>query len=93
MAGLVEKPIAISAEVLAQKARPMANHLMECSGNARSARFGMMSVAAWDGVPLQAILEMAKPRESTASVLVSGFDHYQEESMTSRTRRRLDIQA
>jgi DMSO/TMAO reductase YedYZ molybdopterin-dependent catalytic subunit len=81
--GLIEKPIAISAEVLAKKARPMGIHLMECSGNTRSAHFGMMSIAAWDGVPLQEILQMAKPRRSGVRVLVSGFDRYQEESMTS----------
>lgn len=85
VSGLIEKPFTISAEVLAKKARPMGIHLMECSGNTRSAHFGMMSVAAWDGVPLQEILETAKPmtKKSGARVLVSGFDRYQEESMTS----------
>jgi DMSO/TMAO reductase YedYZ molybdopterin-dependent catalytic subunit len=83
VAGLIEEPIAISAEVLAKKARPMGTHLMECSGNTRSAHFGMMSVATWDGVPLQEILETAKPKLSGVRVLVSGFDRYQEESMTS----------
>jgi DMSO/TMAO reductase YedYZ molybdopterin-dependent catalytic subunit len=81
--GLIEKPIAIFAEALAKKARPMGIHLMECSGNTRSARFGMMSVAAWDGVPLQEILQMGNPRGLGPRVLVSGFDRYQEESMTS----------
>ena len=81
--GLVEKAMTISVESLAKKARPMGVHLMECSGNTRSARFGMMSVATWDGVPLQEILETAKPRAVGVRVLVSGFDQYQEESMTS----------
>jgi DMSO/TMAO reductase YedYZ molybdopterin-dependent catalytic subunit len=81
--GLIEKPIAIFAEALAKKARPMGIHLMECSGNTRSARFGMMSVAAWDGVPLQEILQMGNPRRLGPRVLMSGFDRYQEESMTS----------
>ena len=92
VAGLIEKPIAISAEALAKKARPMGIHLMECSGNTRSAHFGMMSVAAWDGVPLQEILQTAKPQKFGVRVLVSGFDRYQEESMTSEARRQLDIQ-
>ncbi len=83
VAGLIEKPIAISAEELAKKAGPMGTHVMECSGNTRSAHFGMMSVAAWDGVSLQEILEAAKPKTSGVRVLVSGFDRYQEESMTS----------
>lgn len=81
--GLIEKPMTISAEALAAKARPMGVHLMECSGNTRSAHFGMMSVAAWDGVLLQEILETPKPLRSGLRVLVSGFDRYQEESMTS----------
>jgi DMSO/TMAO reductase YedYZ molybdopterin-dependent catalytic subunit len=83
MAGLIEKPMTISAEVLTRKSRPMGIHLMECSGNTRSAHFGMMSVAAWEGVSLQEILETAKPQTSGVRVLVSGFDRYQEESMTS----------
>ncbi len=81
--GLMEKPIAISAEALARKASPMGVHLMECSGNTRSAHFGMLSVAAWDGVSLQEILETVKPQKFGSRVLVSGFDRYQEESMTS----------
>ena len=83
LTGLVEKAMTISVESLAKKARPMGVHLMECSGNTRSARFGMMSVAAWDGVPLQEILETAKPHGAGLRILVSGFDQYQEESMTS----------
>ena len=81
--GLVEKPATISLESLTKNDRPMGLHLMECSGNTRSAHFGMMSVAAWDGVPLQEILESVKPRGTGVRVLISGFDQYQEESMTS----------
>jgi len=57
--------------------------LMECSGNPRAAHFGMMSVAEWDGVPLEEILGKANPQASGTHVLVSGFDRYQEQSMTS----------
>jgi DMSO/TMAO reductase YedYZ molybdopterin-dependent catalytic subunit len=83
MTGLVEKPTTISAESLAKMARSMGTHLMECSGNTKTAHFGMMSAAAWHGVPLEEILEMSKPRRAGVRVLVSGFDRYQEESMTS----------
>src|SRR5579862_7991958 len=83
LTGLVEKPTTLSPESLAKKARPMGLHLMECSGNTRTAHFGMMSVAAWDGVPLQEILEASKPHGPGVRVLVSGFDQYQEESMSS----------
>lgn len=81
--GLVEKPFTISAASLAQKARPMGLHLMECSGNTRTAHFGMMSIASWDGIPLQAIIEASEPHRAGIRVLVSGFDRYQEESMSS----------
>jgi len=81
--GGIEKPMNLRAEALAKQARPMGTHLMECSGNTRSAHFGMLSVAAWDGVPLQEILETTKPQPSGVRVLVSGFDRYEEDSMTS----------
>lgn len=81
--GLIEKPTSISGESLATKARPMGTYVMECSGNTRTAHFGMMSAAAWDGVPLQEILETTKPRTTGVRLLISGFDQYQQESMTS----------
>jgi len=83
LTGLVEKPTTLSPESLAKKARPMGTHLMECSGNTRTAHFGMMSIAAWDGVPLEEILEISKLLATRTRVLISGFDQYQEESMTS----------
>ena len=81
--GLVDKAITIPGEALTKRARPMGAYVMECSGNTRAAHFGMMSVADWDGVRLQEILEKAEPQPSGTHVLVSGFDRYQEASMTS----------
>jgi DMSO/TMAO reductase YedYZ molybdopterin-dependent catalytic subunit len=83
VAGLTKKPATISTEELAKKERPMGVHLMECSGNTRSAHFGMMSVGAWHGVPLEEILHTVNPLGSGVRMAVSGFDRYQEESMTS----------
>ncbi len=81
--GLISKPISIPANSLAARARPAGVHLMECSGNTRAAHFGMMSAAEWDGVPLQEVLESIKPKVPGARVLVSGFDQYKSEPMTS----------
>jgi DMSO/TMAO reductase YedYZ molybdopterin-dependent catalytic subunit len=81
--GGVHNSTKIPIESLVKKSRPMGVHLMECSGNARSAQFGMLSVAAWDGVRLQDVLDDAKPETSGRRILVLGFDRYQEESMTS----------
>jgi hypothetical protein len=56
-------------------AEPQGLHLMECAGNNRGARFGMISVASWHGVPLTRLLDRIQPDKS-AWVLVSGFDEY-----------------
>ena len=42
--------------------RPMGTHLLECAGNNNPANFGLMSVAAWDGVPLVDLLSRLQPR-------------------------------
>ena len=41
----VHEPIIISMNDLVKKNRPMGVHLLECSGNARAAHFGLLSVA------------------------------------------------
>jgi DMSO/TMAO reductase YedYZ molybdopterin-dependent catalytic subunit len=80
--GLVQQPMVLSLDELKRSAKPMGLHLMECSGNARSTRFGLISVADWAGMPLSAMLEaMVKPR--TDRVIISGFDEYPDQSMTS----------
>jgi DMSO/TMAO reductase YedYZ molybdopterin-dependent catalytic subunit len=83
VSGTANEPATIPIEFLQQKSRPMGIHHMECSGNTRAAHFGMLSVADWDGVPLQEILGMFKPRKLGARVHIAGFDRYQEESETS----------
>ncbi len=50
--GLIEKPSPISVQDLEKIAQPMGLHLMECAGNSRSAHFGMLSVADWEGIPI-----------------------------------------
>jgi DMSO/TMAO reductase YedYZ molybdopterin-dependent catalytic subunit len=56
---------------------------MECSGNARATRFGMLSAADWGGVPLSEILENCKPKAQATRVMVSGFDRYVSSSASS----------
>lgn len=71
----------LSIEDLRRRARPMGTHLLECAGNNNPTNFGLMSVAAWDGVPLTEILPdvmRAAPATATAApagLLVGGFDH------------------
>lgn len=56
---------------------------MECAGNVRQARFGLLSVGNWAGIPVAEILDHAKAKSTAARVLVSGFDSYAHESRTS----------
>jgi DMSO/TMAO reductase YedYZ molybdopterin-dependent catalytic subunit len=60
---------------LKAQSEPQGLHLMECAGNARAARFGLISVASWDGVPLLRLLDRLR-FDKAARILVSGFDRY-----------------
>lgn len=81
--GLAEKPTALRAESLRRNALDLGTHLMECSGNTRATRFGLLSVTRWAGVPLTKLLESVRPQKRATSVLVSGFDEYTRPSLNS----------
>lgn len=82
LGGLIEKPVTIWAQDWKKMAQPMGLHLMECAGNSRSVHFGMLSVADWDGVPLQGVLESANFKPP-GRVLIAGFDRYSAASGSS----------
>jgi DMSO/TMAO reductase YedYZ molybdopterin-dependent catalytic subunit len=73
--------VRIRMDELKAQAEPRGLHLMECAGNTRAARFGMISVAAWDGVPLSRCLGRMR-LEKAAGILVSGFDRYAAKPLT-----------
>ncbi len=80
--GLVQEPVNLTLGDLEKSAKPLGMHLMECSGNARATRFGLLSVGDWTGVPISDLLATRmKPR--TERVMVSGFDQYPMKSATS----------
>jgi DMSO/TMAO reductase YedYZ molybdopterin-dependent catalytic subunit len=83
LGGLIERPINLGIEGLRKAAKPMGTHLLECAGNVRLARFGLLSVGDWAGVSVSQILDKAKVKSATARVLISGFDRYATESRTS----------
>jgi len=83
LGGLIERPMNLGIESLRKAAKPMGTHLMECAGNVRLARFGLLSAGEWAGVPVSEVLDKAKAKSATARVLVSGFDRYSTESRTS----------
>jgi DMSO/TMAO reductase YedYZ molybdopterin-dependent catalytic subunit len=63
------------AEVLALE-QDQGVHLLECSGNFGARGFGLLSAAAWHGVPLATLLERVQRLPDAARVLVTGFDQY-----------------
>jgi len=94
LSGLTGAPLRIGAQEMRAKARPMGRHLIECAGNTRDGRFGLISVADWTGVPLTEVLERlpAAPGDrnnrqnsiqNDARILVSGFDTYASQSASS----------
>ncbi len=81
--GLIAAPVTLTLDDVKKNARPAGLHLMECSGNARATRFGMLSVAGWSGVPISDVLQGCKPKPQATRVMVSGFDSYSGTSATS----------
>src|SRR5581483_6836752 len=49
-------------------------YVMECAGNADPANFGLLSAAAWEGVPVPALLDRLPKPAPNARVLVTGVD-------------------
>lgn len=81
--GLVDTTSSLTIESLQSTAKPMGLHLMECAGNTRMARFGMLSVADWAGVPVSEIVEKIRAKREASHVLIAGFDQYVAQSTSS----------
>ena len=75
--GMVEQEVTLTPEELVEKAAPMGNHVLECSGNTYHGSFGLLSAGDWEGVPLTALLdEVAQASPGATHILVSGFDEH-----------------
>jgi DMSO/TMAO reductase YedYZ molybdopterin-dependent catalytic subunit len=74
--GLVETPVSLSLDDLLPMAAPQGSHVLECSGNARSGGFGLLSAAEWGGIAMSDVLARAAVRPEATRVLVSGFDEH-----------------
>lgn len=72
--GYVQQPSELALEDLLSLAGPRGVHLMECSGNARGGRFGLLSAASWAGIRIPDVLGLLDIRPEATRVLVSGFD-------------------
>jgi len=81
--GLVAAKKNVGMEELHAMEKPLGLHLMECAGNTRAAHFGMISVGEWRGVPVTDLLAALQPSGAARRVLISGFDKYVTNSVTS----------
>lgn len=72
--GHVKKPLELSLSKLDSSIEAKGPVLLECSGNHRSLRYGLLSVANWDGVAVEKVLDFAGPTNKGTSVLINGFD-------------------
>jgi DMSO/TMAO reductase YedYZ molybdopterin-dependent catalytic subunit len=81
--GLAERAMAYSVRQLADAAKPVGVHVMECAGNVRLTRFALISTGDWAGVLLADILGESKLKAQATRVLINGFDTYAQESATS----------
>jgi DMSO/TMAO reductase YedYZ molybdopterin-dependent catalytic subunit len=82
-AGLARERTNLSLARLTALEKPMGIHVMECAGNGRACHFGLMSAASWTGVVLSDILDTIRIGSRASHVLVSGFDRYRTESVSS----------
>src|SRR5262249_45609616 len=71
VSGLVSNGPDPSMADLGPLAMPMGAHLMECSGNGSFARYGMLSVAEWAGVPMTRLMSLFDVSPQATRELVS----------------------
>jgi len=83
LAGRVERPRALAVADLLAASEDRGGHVVECAGNGRWARFGLLSAGRWDGVPLAPLVEAAGPLAGAAAVRVTGTDEHAAASTTS----------
>jgi len=81
--GLVEKTVDVSVSAIRDLAEPLGSVMMECAGNGGPLKFGLISSAQWTGVPLEKVLEKARPTSEATRILISGFDGKQPASTHS----------
>jgi DMSO/TMAO reductase YedYZ molybdopterin-dependent catalytic subunit len=76
VSGLVRNPGPIALADLLDRVEPMGTHVLECSGNGRRSHFGLMSAAAWSGIPIQAVLDRLDRLPEGTRIEISGFDEH-----------------
>ena len=81
--GLPGSPVDLFLDDLLPMAVDQGQQLMECSGNTRSASFGLLSSAEWAGIRLLDAIDKFEIPAGATRLLVSGFDQYSQPSERS----------
>ena len=81
--GLPGAPVDLILDDLLPIAVDQGQQLMECSGNTRSASFGLLSSAEWAGIRLLDAINKFQTPAGATRLLVSGFDQYSQPSARS----------
>jgi len=84
LGGRVRAEGAVTITELRAAAASQGVHLMECAGNADPANFGLLSVATWSGVPMNAVLDRMAPRPDAHRLRVAGVDDESGRSQSSQ---------
>jgi len=72
--GEVKQPQDVPLKKLLPAVESKGSVLLECSGNARELRFGLLSIADWSGIPIEKVIKLAQPTSKAKAILVNGFD-------------------
>ena len=72
--GEVKEPKKIPLKNLLSAVESQGPVLLECSGNARDLRYGLLSVADWAGISMKEIIRQAQPTSKAQSILIGGYD-------------------
>lgn len=83
LGGRVRAERALTADALSAEAIPMGTRLMECSGNADPANFGLLSAARWRGVPIATLLDRMPALPDGRRIRITGVDDERQRSTTS----------
>ncbi len=78
-----ESPVTLPLAEAARQAQPFGPLVMECSGNADPANYGLLSAARWDGIPLLSLVDRVRPPAAPHRILVAGIDDPDDPGRTS----------
>jgi DMSO/TMAO reductase YedYZ molybdopterin-dependent catalytic subunit len=74
--GEVKNPRQLALKELMLAVESRGTVLMECAGNARELRYGLLSVADWSGIPIQKVIDSSGPTAKAKRILINGYDEH-----------------